>query len=236
MGCHTLTGKQKPMRLLSLRPLLSPMLGVIPLSLGRCCLPPPSPTPAPFHHCSIHHPGAATRRASYLQFLHFKPNNIPFPQTVQVWDIQYLVENLWEKGRERFLQHKHLQMHTKPRFVPLLHSEKCRSTSLKMPEHIRESPFGLCRACSKGRQSGHQGGRPAASNFCPPDAPPMVLKPPQTQHSSITSPHQGYFSSPASCKTGNKLGMGNLLKVGKVMANAWLLLIAAQALSDPNLS
>lgn len=32
--------------------------------------------------------------ATYLQFLHFKPNNIPFPQTVQVCDIQYLVENL----------------------------------------------------------------------------------------------------------------------------------------------
>lgn len=34
---------------------------------------------------------------TYLQFLHFNPNNIPFPHTVQVWDIQYLVENLPEE-------------------------------------------------------------------------------------------------------------------------------------------
>lgn len=29
-----------------------------------------------------------------LQFLHFSPNNIPFPHTMHVWDIQYFVENL----------------------------------------------------------------------------------------------------------------------------------------------
>lgn len=34
---------------------------------------------------------------TYLQFLHFSPNNIPFPHTMHVWDIQYLVENLWAK-------------------------------------------------------------------------------------------------------------------------------------------
>lgn len=34
---------------------------------------------------------------TYLQFLHLSPNSIPFPQTVQVWDIQYLVENLGRK-------------------------------------------------------------------------------------------------------------------------------------------
>lgn len=180
----------------------------------------PSPNPAPFHHCSIHHPGAATHRASYLQFLHFKPNNIPFPQTVQVWDIQYLVENLQKKGREWFLQHEHSDV-CQAMIYPLLYIEKCRGTSLKMPEHIPGSPFGLCRACYKGHQSGHQGGRPAASNLCPPDALYMVLKyhPPQTQHSA-SSLNQGYFSSTPSCKTGNKLEIGNLLKVGKVMANA----------------
>lgn len=31
---------------------------------------------------------------TYLQFLHFSPNNIPFPHTMHVWDIQYFVENL----------------------------------------------------------------------------------------------------------------------------------------------
>lgn len=34
---------------------------------------------------------------TYLQFLHFSPNNIPFPHTMHVWDIQYLVENLQTK-------------------------------------------------------------------------------------------------------------------------------------------
>lgn len=34
---------------------------------------------------------------TYLQFLHFSPNNIPFPHTMHVWDIQYLVENLQAK-------------------------------------------------------------------------------------------------------------------------------------------
>lgn len=33
-------------------------------------------------------------RTTYLQFLHFSPNNIPFPHTMHVWDIQYFVENL----------------------------------------------------------------------------------------------------------------------------------------------
>lgn len=170
-----------------------------------------------------------------MQFLHFKPNNIPFPQTVQVWDIQYLVENLQKKGIEWFLRHKHPDA-CQATIYPLLYTEKCRGTSLKMPEHIPASAFGLCRACYKAHQSGHQGGRPAASNLCPPNALYMVLNPPpQTQHSA-SSLHQGYFSSTPSLKTGNKLEMGNLLKVGKVTANAWLLLIAAQALSDPNLS
>lgn len=31
---------------------------------------------------------------TYLQFLHFKPNSIPFPHTIHVCDIQYFVENL----------------------------------------------------------------------------------------------------------------------------------------------
>lgn len=35
-----------------------------------------------------------------MQVLHFKPNNIPFPQTIQVCDIQYLVENLGEKKKK----------------------------------------------------------------------------------------------------------------------------------------
>lgn len=46
------------------------------------------------HHWDV------TRRAlvnTYLQFLHFSPNNIPFPHTMHVWDIQYLVENLQTK-------------------------------------------------------------------------------------------------------------------------------------------
>lgn len=34
---------------------------------------------------------------TYLQFLHFSPNNIPFPHTMHVWDIQYFVENLQAK-------------------------------------------------------------------------------------------------------------------------------------------
>lgn len=34
---------------------------------------------------------------TYLQFLHLSPNNIPFPHTMHVWDIQYLVENLPRK-------------------------------------------------------------------------------------------------------------------------------------------
>jgi len=32
-----------------------------------------------------------------LQFLHFSPNNIPFPHTMHVCDIQYFVENLQAK-------------------------------------------------------------------------------------------------------------------------------------------
>lgn len=42
---------------------------------------------------------------TYLQFLHFSPNNIPFPHTVHVWDIQYLVENLQAKEK-RFKEKK----------------------------------------------------------------------------------------------------------------------------------
>ena len=44
--------------------------------------------------------------STYLQFLHLSPNNIPFPHTVQVWDIQYLVENLRAERtrREHLLQ------------------------------------------------------------------------------------------------------------------------------------
>lgn len=34
---------------------------------------------------------------TYLQFLHFSPNNIPFPHTMHVCDIQYFVENLQAK-------------------------------------------------------------------------------------------------------------------------------------------
>lgn len=34
------------------------------------------------------------KKDTYLQFLHFSPNNIPFPHTMHVCDIQYFVENL----------------------------------------------------------------------------------------------------------------------------------------------
>lgn len=43
---------------------------------------------------------ALTSTDTYLQFLHFSPNNIPFPHTMHVWDIQYFVENLQAKRRE----------------------------------------------------------------------------------------------------------------------------------------
>lgn len=43
----------------------------------------------------VTHPEMSTQgAATYLQFLHLRPKSIPFPQTVHVWDIQYLVENL----------------------------------------------------------------------------------------------------------------------------------------------
>lgn len=42
-------------------------------------------------------PKKKNRLDTYLQFLHFSPNNIPFPHTMHVWDIQYFVENLHAK-------------------------------------------------------------------------------------------------------------------------------------------
>lgn len=41
---------------------------------------------------------------TYLQFLHLSPNNIPFPQTMHVWDIQYFVENLQAEERDEDFQ------------------------------------------------------------------------------------------------------------------------------------
>lgn len=44
---------------------------------------------------------------TYLQFLHFSPNSIPFPHTMHVWDIQYFVENLQAARKEpRTLKNK----------------------------------------------------------------------------------------------------------------------------------
>lgn len=49
---------------------------------------------------------------TYLQFLHFSPNNIPFPHTMHVWDIQYFVENLQAKEERTFKKKKkhHFQL------------------------------------------------------------------------------------------------------------------------------
>lgn len=47
-----------------------------------------------------HHERVLPGTATYLQFLHLRPKSIPFPQTVHVWDIQYFVENLWERDRK----------------------------------------------------------------------------------------------------------------------------------------
>lgn len=63
------------------------------------------------------------REATHLQFLHFSPNNIPFPHTVHVWDIQYFVENLQtQKKTVRFTVNslEHLELWITRRTVPEL--------------------------------------------------------------------------------------------------------------------